>query len=157
MKCPFCNFENTRVVDSRVYSEGHSIKRRRECPECGKRFTTYEKVEPIPFYVVKKDNSREKFDKEKILRGLVRATVKRNISMEELETLVLNVEKSIQNSLKNEISTRELGELIMKKLKELDEVAYVRFASVYKEFDDVKSFIKEIEEMQKGEKQRGEQ
>ncbi len=151
MNCPFCNCQNTRVVDSRAYSEGHSIKRRRECPECGKRFTTYEKIEPIPFYVVKKDNSREKFNKEKILRGLVRATVKRNISMEELETLVLDIEKNIQNSLRNEISTGELGELIMKKLKDLDEVAYVRFASVYKEFDDVKSFIKEIEEMQKGE------
>ena len=150
MNCPFCNCQNTRVVDSRAYSEGHSIKRRRECPECGKRFTTYEKIEPIPFYVVKKDNSREKFNKEKILRGLVRATVKRNISMEELETLVLDIEKNIQNSLRNEISTGELGELIMKKLKDLDEVAYVRFASVYKEFDDVKSFIKEIEEMQKG-------
>ncbi len=149
MNCPFCNCQNTRVVDSRAYSEGHSIKRRRECPECGKRFTTYEKIEPIPFYVVKKDNSREKFNKEKILRGLARATVKRNISMEELETLVLDIEKNIQNSLRNEISTGELGELIMKKLKDLDEVAYVRFASVYKEFDDVKSFIKEIEEMQK--------
>ena len=151
MKCPFCNCQNTRVVDSRAYSEGHSIKRRRECPECGKRFTTYEKIEPSPFYVVKKDKSREPFKKDKILSGLVRATVKRNISMEELETLVLDIEKSIQNSLRNEISTKELGELIMDKLKILDEVAYVRFASVYKEFDDVKSFISEIEEMHRSE------
>ncbi len=149
MKCPFCDSEDTRVVDSRAYSEGHSIKRRRECISCGKRFTTYEKVEETPFYVVKKDKSREKFDKEKLMKGLLRATVKRNISHEELEVFLMDVEKSIHNSLKNEITTQELGELIMEKLKHFDEVAYVRFASVYKEFDDIKSFIEIVEDIKR--------
>ncbi|WP_319202852.1 transcriptional regulator NrdR [uncultured Ilyobacter sp.] len=149
MKCPFCDSENTRVVDSRAYSEGYSIKRRRECNSCGKRFTTYEKVEETPFYVVKKDKSREKFDSEKLMRGLMRATVKRNISREELEVFLMDVEKTIQNSLKNEITTQELGELIMEKLKHFDEVAYVRFASVYMEFDDIKSFIEIVEDIKR--------
>ncbi|WP_320046971.1 transcriptional regulator NrdR [uncultured Ilyobacter sp.] len=149
MKCPFCDSENTRVVDSRAYSEGYSIKRRRECNSCGKRFTTYEKVEETPFYVVKKDKSRERFDSEKLMRGLMRATVKRNISREELEVFLMDVEKTIHNSLKNEISTRELGELIMEKLKHFDEVAYVRFASVYMEFDDIKSFIEIVEDIKR--------
>lgn len=149
MKCPNCDSENTRVVDSRAYSDGYSIKRRRECNSCGKRFTTYEKVEETTFYVVKKDNSREKFDREKLMKGLVRATVKRNISLEELEVFLIDLEKNIQNSLKNEITTRELGELVMEKLKYLDEVAYVRFASVYKEFDDIKSFIEIVENIKR--------
>jgi transcriptional repressor NrdR len=149
MKCPICDSENTRVVDSRAYSDGYSIKRRRECNSCGRRFTTYEKVEETTFYVVKKDNSREKFDREKLMKGLVRATVKRNISLEELEVFLIDLEKSIQNSLKNEITTRELGELVMEKLKYLDEVAYVRFASVYKEFDDIKSFIEIVENIKR--------
>ncbi|ADO83145.1 transcriptional regulator NrdR [Ilyobacter polytropus] len=149
MKCPFCDSENTRVADSRSYSEGYSIKRRRECNSCGKRFTTYEKVEETPFYVVKKDKSREKFDSEKLMRGLMRATVKRNISREELEVFLMDVEKTIHNSLKNEITTQELGELIMEKLKHFDEVAYVRFASVYMEFDDIKSFIEIVEDIKR--------
>lgn len=149
MKCPFCDSENTRVADSRAYSEGYSIKRRRECNSCGKRFTTYEKVEETPFYVVKKDKSRERFDSEKLMRGLLRATVKRNISREELEVFLMDVEKTIQNSLKNEITTQELGELIMEKLKHFDEVAYVRFASVYMEFDDIKSFIEIVEDIKR--------
>ena len=149
MKCPYCNSENTKVIDSRAYSEGYSIKRRRVCNSCNKRFTTYEKVEEVPFYVVKKDNSREKFDHQKVIKGLIRATVKRNISMEALETFVVDIEKQLQNSLKNEISTRDLGELIMEKLKYLDEVAYVRFASVYKDFKDIKSFIEIVEDIKK--------
>ena len=149
MKCPYCNSENTKVIDSRAYSEGYSIKRRRVCNVCNKRFTTYEKVEEVPFYVVKKDNSREKFDPEKVMKGLIRATVKRNISMEALEAFVVDIEKQLQNSLKNEISTRDLGELIMEKLKYLDEVAYVRFASVYKDFKDIKSFIEIVEDIKK--------
>ncbi len=149
MKCPYCDSENTKVIDSRSYSEGYSIKRRRACNDCKKRFTTYEKVEEVPFYVVKKDNSREKFDREKVMKGLIRATVKRNISMEALETIILYIEKQLQNSLNNEISTRDLGELIMEKLKYLDEVAYVRFASVYKDFKDIKSFIEIVEDIKK--------
>ena len=149
MKCPYCDSENTKVIDSRAYSEGYSIKRRRVCNDCNKRFTTYEKVEEVPFYVVKKDNSREKFDQEKVMKGLIRATVKRNISVEALEAFVLDIEKQLQNSLKNEISTRDLGELIMEKLKYLDEVAYVRFASVYKDFKDIKSFIEIVEDIKK--------
>ncbi|GLI56154.1 transcriptional repressor NrdR [Propionigenium maris DSM 9537] len=149
MKCPYCDSENTKVIDSRSYSEGYSIKRRRACNDCKKRFTTYEKVEEVPFYVVKKDNSREKFDREKVMKGLIRATVKRNISMEALETFILDIEKQLQNSLNNEISTRDLGELIMEKLKYLDEVAYVRFASVYKDFKDIKSFIEIVEDIKK--------
>jgi len=149
MKCPYCDSENTKVIDSRSYSEGYSIKRRRACNDCKKRFTTYEKVEEVPFYVVKRDNSREKFDREKVMKGLIRATVKRNISMEALETFILDIEKQLQNSLNNEISTMDLGELIMEKLKYLDEVAYVRFASVYKDFKDIKSFIEIVEDIKK--------
>ncbi len=149
MKCPFCNSENTKVIDSRAYSEGYSIKRRRACNDCKKRFTTYEKVEEVPFYVVKKDMSRERFKPEKILKGLIRATVKRNISMEALEAFVHDIEKHLQNSLTNEITTNDLGELIMEKLKYLDEVAYVRFASVYKDFRDIKSFIEIVETINK--------
>lgn len=147
MKCPFCNSEDTKVVDSRAFMEGYSIKRRRECISCQKRFTTYEKVEEIPLYIVKKDKRREKFDGKKLLRGLTAATIKRNISREELDTFVLEIQKSIQNSLKNEISTKELGEMVMKKLLEIDQVAYVRFVSVYKEFDDIKSFIEIVEKI----------
>lgn len=145
MRCPFCNSEDTKVVDSRSFMDGFSIKRRRECTKCEKRFTTYEKVEEIPLYIVKKDKRREKFDRNKLLSGLIRATIKRNISREQLETFVLEIEKSIQNSLKNEISSKELGELVMERLLEMDEVAYVRFVSVYKEFDDIKSFIELVE------------
>ncbi|MDR3259835.1 MAG: transcriptional regulator NrdR [Fusobacteriaceae bacterium] len=150
MKCPYCEAEDTKVVDSRSFMEGYSIKRRRECISCGKRFTTFEKVdEDNSIYVVKKDKRRDKFDSEKILRGLVTATVKRNISRESLELLVNDIEKTIQNSLRTEIPTRELGEMVLERLKKIDLVAYVRFASVYKEFNDVQSFIEVIESMEK--------
>lgn len=150
MKCPYCNGDGSKVIDSRAYSNGHSIKRRRECLECGKRFTTYENVELTIFYVVKKDGTREEFKKEKILKGLVRATVKRDIKYERLESLVEEIEKELQNNLNGEIKSDQLGEIIMMKLKDLDEVAYVRFASVYKEFNDLKSFLNEIEDISKG-------
>ena len=149
MKCPYCDSEDTKVIDSRSYSDGYSIKRRRACNDCMKRFTTYERVEDIPFYVVKKDNSREKFSREKVKKGLIRATVKRNISMEALDTFILDIEKHLQNSLNNEISTMDLGEVIMENLKHLDEVAYVRFASVYKDFKDIRSFIEIVENIKK--------
>lgn len=152
MKCPFCGYEDTKVIDSRAFLEGSAIKRRRECSNCEKRFTTYEKVEEIQIYVVKKDKRREKFFKEKLLRGLTIATIKRNISRDTLEEFVVEIEKTIQNTLKNEISTKDLGELVLEKLKELDEVAYVRFASVYKQFNDIKSFIDIVEDIKKDKK-----
>ncbi|WP_297406682.1 transcriptional regulator NrdR [uncultured Cetobacterium sp.] len=152
MKCPFCNSEDTKVIDSRAFIENNSIKRRRECNSCEKRFTTYERIEESPIYVVKKNKSREKFKKEKLMKGLERATNKRNISRDALEGFVTEIEKIIQNTLKNEITTQELGELIMDKLKELDEVAYVRFASVYKQFDNIKSFMDLVEDIKKGKK-----
>ncbi|KDE64909.1 transcriptional regulator NrdR [Fusobacterium necrophorum] len=152
MRCPFCGSEDTKVVDSRSYLEGNSIKRRRECIICQRRFSTFERVEEVPLYVIKKDQRRVLFDREKVMRGLTFATVKRNIGREDLEKIVYEVEKNIQNTLKNEITTRELGEMILEKLKKIDQVAYVRFASVYKEFDDVKSFLELIEEMEREKK-----
>ena len=152
MRCPFCGSEDTKVVDSRSYLEGNSIKRRRECIICQRRFSTFERVEEVPLYVIKKDQRRVLFDREKVMRGLTFATVKRNIGREDLEKIVYEVEKNIQNTLKNEITTRDLGEMILEKLKKIDQVAYVRFASVYKEFDDVKSFVELIEEMEREKK-----
>jgi transcriptional repressor NrdR len=153
MKCPYCKADNSKVVDSRNYQDGLAIKRRRECIQCGKRFTTYEKVEQKPLYVIKKNKSREEFKKAKVLRGLVRATEKRNINVETLTDAVDRIEKEAYKSGgQGEIESRQLGEIIMNEIKELDEVAYVRFASVYKEFNDLKSFIKEIEQINKGEK-----
>ncbi|MGL5796628.1 MAG: transcriptional regulator NrdR [Cetobacterium sp.] len=149
MRCPFCNSEDTKVVDSRAFSENNSIRRRRECNSCEKRFTTYEKIEENPIYVVKKNKSREKFNREKLLRGLERATNKRNITRDNLDAFIADIERVIQNTWKNEITTQGLGELVLNKLKELDEVAYVRFASVYKEFDDIKSFIDIVEDIKK--------
>jgi len=149
MRCPFCNSDNTKVIDSRDFINGNSIKRRRECLNCKKRFTTYEKVEERDIYVIKRDKSREKFNKNKLIRGLSIATIKRNISQEEIEAFVIDIERSLQNSLTSEISTKKLGDIVMSKLKGVDEVAYVRFASVYKDFDDIKSFIKIVEEIKK--------
>ncbi|MGL5051758.1 MAG: transcriptional regulator NrdR [Fusobacteriaceae bacterium] len=149
MRCPFCGNDDTKVIDSRGFLDGNSIKRRRECPKCEKRFTTYEKVELSPLYVVKKSGGREKFDREKVLRGLSLATIKRDISRENLEELVMEIEKTIQNNLNNEICSNDLGDLILEKLIVLDEVAYVRFASVYKDFKDIKSFVELVEQLQK--------
>lgn len=151
MRCPYCKSDESKVMDSRAYSNGFSIKRRRECLTCGKRFTTYEILEENIFYVVKKNGLKEEFNKDKILKGLMRATIKRDISLEILENLVSEIENELQNSFTGEVKSEVLGELIMKKLKAIDEVAYVRFASVYKNFNDVKSFIKEIEELNKRE------
>ena len=148
MKCPFCNSEDTKVIDSRTSPDG-STKRRRECSECLKRFSTYERFEENQIYVVKKDNRRVRYDREKLLRGLTFATVKRNISREQLDKIITDIERSLQNSLISEISSKELGEKVLEKLRELDQVAYVRFASVYKEFNDIKSFIEIVEEIKK--------
>lgn len=152
MRCPFCGSADTKVVDSRSYLEGNSIKRRRECIICQKRFSTFERVEEVSLYVVKKDHRRVLFDREKVMRGLTFASVKRNISREELENIAYELEKNIQNTLKNEITSKEIGQFILEKLKKIDEVAYVRFASVYQEFQDVKSFVKLIETMEKEKK-----
>ena len=144
MKCPYCGYQESKVVDSRHSDEGNSIRRRRECLSCQKRFTTYETVESLPINVVKKDNSREPFDREKILRGMVRACEKRPVSMADIESSVAEIEQIVQNSLEREVDTRHIGELVMERLKQLDEVAYVRFASVYRQFKDINSFMQEL-------------
>lgn len=147
MKCPYCGKDNTRVIDSRPADDGDSIRRRRECDSCAKRFTTYEKVETIPVIVIKKDNNRETYDRSKIEGGVIRACHKRPISAGQIEAMVDEIEAIIFNKEEREISTSEIGELVMKKLKELDSVAYVRFASVYREFKDVNTFMDELKKI----------
>ena len=144
MKCPYCGYQESKVVDSRHSDDNTSIRRRRECLSCQKRFTTYETVESLPIVVVKKDNSREPFDRNKILRGMVRACEKRPVSMADLETAVSENEQVIQNSLEREFPSQKIGELVMERFKPLDEVAYVRFASVYRQFKDINSFMHEL-------------
>ena len=148
MKCPYCGKENTRVIDSRP-TDDSSIRRRRQCDECGKRFTTYEKVETLPLIVVKKDNNREPYDREKIVAGIVRAGHKRPISMKQINDMVDDIEGQIFNMEEKEIPTTTIGSIVMDKLKDLDEVAYVRFASVYREFKDVNTFMDEIKKILK--------
>lgn len=147
MKCPYCGFTEDKVIDSRPTEENTTIRRRRECLHCMKRFTTYEKVESVPLMVIKKDKSRQAFDRQKLLNGLLRACEKRPVSISELEKLVEDVELQILNSLKREITTQEIGEMVMTKLKELDEVAYVRFASVYRQFRDINTFMDELHKL----------
>jgi transcriptional repressor NrdR len=149
MKCPFCSFENDRVVDSRESKEGESIRRRRECLKCGKRFTTYERIDEIPYMVVKKDGRREKFDRQKVLNGLLRACEKRPISIAKLEQIVNEAEEFVINSPERERKTSEIGELIMNRLRRHDKVAYVRFASVYLDFKDVGEFMTELKDLLK--------
>ena len=144
MKCPYCGDQDSKVIDSRHSEDGASIRRRRECLACQKRFTTYETVESMPIIVVKKDGSRQSFDRTKILNGMVRACEKRPVSMAEMEAAVTDIEQVMQNSLEREISSSEIGELVMERLKPLDEVAYVRFASVYRQFKDINSFMQEL-------------
>ena len=144
MKCPYCGDQDSKVIDSRHSEDGASIRRRRECLACQKRFTTYETVESLPIIVVKKDGSRQSFDRTKILSGMVRACEKRPVSMAEMEAAVTDIEQVMQNSLEREISSSEIGELVMERLKPLDEVAYVRFASVYRQFKDINSFMQEL-------------
>ena len=144
MKCPYCGYQESKVVDSRHSDDGVSIRRRRECLSCQKRFTTYETVESLPIVVVKKDNSRQAFDRNKILNGMVRACEKRPVSMADLEAATMEIEQIIQNSLEREVSTEKIGELVMERLKPLDEVSYVRFASVYRQFKDINSFMHEL-------------
>ena len=148
MKCPYCGKENTRVIDSRP-TDDSSIRRRRQCDECGKRFTTYEKIETIPLIVIKKDNNREPYDREKIVAGIVRSCHKRPISMKQINDMVDDIEGQIFNMEEKEIPTTTIGSIVMDKLKDLDEVAYVRFASVYREFKDVNTFMDEIKKILK--------
>ncbi|MFT8313545.1 MAG: transcriptional regulator NrdR [Clostridium sp.] len=144
MKCPFCGFEDSKVIDSRATEDNMAIRRRRECLQCNKRYTTYEKVEDIPILVIKKDSSREFFDKSKIISGLIKACQKRPISRKQIEDIASEVEKSLSNEMLTEVKSDMIGEVIMEKLKEIDEVAYVRFASVYRQFKDINTFMKEI-------------
>ena len=144
MKCPFCSHENTRVIDSRPAEDNNSIRRRRVCDECGKRFTTYEKIETIPLIIIKKDNNREAYDRSKIEAGVLRACHKRPVSAQQITTLVDEVENEIFNREEREIPSGTIGELVMNKLKDLDAVAYVRFDSVYREFKDVNTFMDEL-------------
>ena len=144
MKCPFCSHENTRVIDSRPAEDNNSIRRRRVCDECGKRFTTYEKIETIPLIIIKKDNNREAYDRSKIEAGVLRSCHKRPVSAQQITTLVDEVENEIFNREEREIPSGTIGELVMNKLKDLDAVAYVRFASVYREFKDVNTFMDEL-------------
>lgn len=148
MKCPFCNHNDSRVIDSRSAEDGTTIRRRRECVNCGRRFTTYEVVEKLPLMVIKQDGRREVFKRDKILNGVIRSCDKRDISMERIVSLVNAVERDIRNTMEQEISSAKIGELVMNRLKEFDEVAYIRFASVYRKFTDIGSFMQELNELQ---------
>ncbi|HQO05571.1 MAG TPA: transcriptional regulator NrdR [Fervidobacterium sp.] len=147
MKCPFCGYEDTRVLDSRELSDGRAIRRRRECPECHARFTTYERYETGPITVVKKDGRRERFDRRKILNGLLKAFEKRPITTDEIEKIVDNIVSNLQKSGSMEISTTQIGKMVMEELRKVDQVAYVRFASVYKDFREIDQFIEVIKEL----------
>lgn len=147
MKCPYCGNIEDKVVDSRLSAENTSVRRRRECLKCGRRFTTYEHIEELPLMVIKKDGRREPFDRKKILSGILKACEKRPISIERLEDLVDNIERLIQRKFEKEVKASEVGELVMKELQNLDDVAYVRFASVYRQFRDINEFMRELKEL----------
>lgn len=149
MKCPFCGYEESKVIDSRPTDEGQRIRRRRECLQCGKRFTTYEVIESLPIIVIKKDKSRETFNRDKLMTGLLRACEKRPVSIDTLDNMIDEIEVIIQNSLDREVSSERIGELVMEKLKKIDEVAYVRFASVYRQFKDISTFMAELNKLLK--------
>ena len=154
MKCPKCGYNESKVIDSRPAEEGASIRRRRECLSCQNRFTTYETVEKLPLLVIKKDKTRQTFDKNKLLNGIIEACHKRPITLEQMENVVNEIEIELQNSLTHEVPSSKIGVLVMERLKELDDVAYVRFASVYREFKDLDTFMRELEKLksQKNEK-----
>ena len=147
MKCPFCESPDTKVIDSRPTEEGHAIRRRRGCDKCGKRFTTYEKVEETILMVAKKDSRREVFVRSKVLNGIVKACEKRPVTMTQMDAMVDEIERTLNNLMEKEVDSNYIGELVMEELKKVDEVAYVRFASVYRQFTDVNTFIKEIEKL----------
>jgi len=147
MKCPYCSYEEQKVIDSRPVEETNSIRRRRECLQCQKRFTTYERIENVPIMVIKKDKTREEFDREKLLNGLLRACQKRPVSVQQLENIVNEIEAQISNSLDREVTSQYIGELVMARLKDIDEVSYVRFASVYRQFKDINTFMEELKKL----------
>ena len=147
MRCPYCGYEESKVIDSRPTDEGERIRRRRECLKCAKRFTTYEMIENLPIVVIKKDGSRETFDRQKLLTGMLRACEKRPVSIEMLDKAINDIEAVIQNSLDREVQSDKIGELVMEKLKDIDEVAYVRFASVYRQFKDINTFMTELNKL----------
>ena len=147
MKFPFCDFTDSKVIDSRPTEEGSSIRRRRECINCGKRFTTYEKVESVPVMVIKKDQTREPFDRDKVLSGIIQACRKRPVSMEQMVSMVDNIEAEVQNLMDREITSTRIGEMVMAELKQTDDVAYVRFASVYRQFKDINTFLAEVNKL----------
>ncbi|HAE91488.1 transcriptional regulator NrdR [Tissierella praeacuta] len=147
MKCPFCSYFESKVIDSRPTDEGQTIRRRRECMKCSKRFTTYEKIEEIPLIIVKKNGNRESYDRNKLLNGIIKACEKRPVSINTIENLVDEIEKNLDNSLQREIKSEKIGEMVMDKLKDIDEVAYVRFASVYRQFKDLNSFMEELKKI----------
>ncbi|MDD3867492.1 MAG: transcriptional regulator NrdR [Eubacteriales bacterium] len=147
MRCPYCSHDDDKVIDSRPSDEGMAIRRRRECSVCGARFTTYEKVENLPLIVIKKDGTREPFDRDKLFAGIMKSCEKRPVTTEQIDNLVRSIELQYQNSLQREISSVQIGEMVMDRLKQIDEVAYVRFASVYRQFKDVNSFLRELKDM----------
>ena len=147
MKCPYCGFEESKVIDSRPADEGERIRRRRECLKCGKRFTTHEVIETVPIVVVKRDKSREVFDRDKLTAGILRACEKRPVSIEQISKIVDNIEAKLQSSLDREVTSMSIGELTMEELKNIDEVAYVRFASVYRQFKDINTFMEELNKL----------
>lgn len=147
MRCPFCSFEESKVVDSRSTDDNTTIRRRRECLSCSKRYTTYEKVEDIPILVVKRDSTRENFNREKIINGLIRACQKRPISRMQIEEMAEDIEKTISNKMITEVNSKYIGEMVMDRLKDIDEISYVRFASVYREFKDINTFLEEIKNL----------
>ena len=144
MRCPYCGYKESKVVDSRPADESSSIRRRRECLACEKRFTTYETVESLPMVVIKKDGSRQSFDRSKVLRGIQRSCEKRPVPVADMERMALEIEQELQSALEREITTEQVGEMVMKRLKDVDEVAYVRFASVYRQFKDIDTFMQEL-------------
>ncbi len=147
MKCPFCGYEESKVIDSRPADDGERIRRRRECIKCSKRFTTYEIIESVPIIVVKKDKSRQVFDRQKLFNGMIKACEKRPVTSEDIERAVDDIETQLQNSLDREVTSIQIGELAMEKLKDIDDVAYVRFASVYRQFRDINSFMSELSKL----------
>ncbi|MCI6821798.1 MAG: transcriptional regulator NrdR [Clostridiales bacterium] len=147
MRCPYCEYENSKVIDSRHTEDGHAIRRRRECESCGKRFTTYEKIEEIILMVIKKDGRREAFDRGKLLNGIIRACEKRPVSLAQMEKIADGIERGLNNMMEKEVKSQFIGELVMDQLKDVDQVAYVRFASVYRQFTDVSTFVAEIEKL----------
>ncbi len=154
MKCPYCENEDSKVIDSRHTEDGRAIRRRRECEKCGRRFTTYEKIEEMILMVIKKDGSRQAFDRNKLLNGIIRACEKRPVSIAEMEKIVDDIERGLNNTMEKEVDSKLIGELVMEKLKDIDEVAYVRFASVYRQFTDVNTFVKEVESLLNTKKNR---